>query len=200
MIVPVDDPEYGPILQPGLQVRLSATPGAIHPRHPLDADRQPILAELDQPAPGTRRPDPDSALSTQHSALAIILAGPTCGRTLAEFGADVVKIDDPNREGGVAFHLDVNRGKRSVLLDLKTPAGLAVFWRLVDDADVIVQNYRDGVVQRLGIDYERIRARRPEIVYASLNAYGHVGPWAGRPGWEQLAQATTTPSTTTARG
>jgi crotonobetainyl-CoA:carnitine CoA-transferase CaiB-like acyl-CoA transferase len=207
MVVEVDDPEIGPMLQPGVQVRMSGTPGTIRsPRPRLDADRDAILDGLKRRGAADLTPRPpsiegrgvaeDSALRSALEGvrvidLCIILAGPTCGRTLAEFGADVIKIDDPNREGGIAFHLDVNRGKRSVLLDLKTPAGQDTFWRLVEDADVIVQNYRDGVVQRLGIDYESVRRRRPDIVYASLNAYGHVGPWAGRPGWEQLAQATT---------
>ena len=122
--------------------------------------------------------------------LCIVLAGPTCGRTLAEFGAEVVRIDSPHRPG-VAFHNDINRGKRSLVLDLKTEAGLAVFWRLVQDADVVVQNFRKGVAERLGIGYEDVRARRPDIVYASLNTYGQVGRYAKRPGHEQIAQAAT---------
>jgi crotonobetainyl-CoA:carnitine CoA-transferase CaiB-like acyl-CoA transferase len=213
MIVPIDDPRYGPMLQPGVQVRMSATPGAIRgPAPRLDADREDVFAELAgrsqsvasaNGGPSTGRSNGGEPAARASGApraaldglkvidLCIILAGPTCGRTLAEFGADVIKIDDPHREGGIAFHNDVNRGKRSLLLDLKQPAGLEVFWRLVEDADVVVQNYRDGVVQRLGIEYEHLKARKPGIVYASLNAYGHVGPWAGRPGWEQLAQATT---------
>ncbi|HZQ36687.1 MAG TPA: CoA transferase, partial [Dehalococcoidia bacterium] len=203
MIVELQDPEYGRMLQPGVQARLSLTPGAVRPR--------PVASPLPLPA-GDPWPAPQLALSGNSPALrptaseggplsvlagvkvldlCIILAGPTCGRTLAEFGADVIKIDAPDREGGVAFHQDVNRGKRSILLDLKSEAGKAVFWKLVDWADVVVQNYRDGVVQRLGVDYEAVRRRKPEIVYASLNAYGHVGPWAQRPGWEQLAQAAT---------
>jgi crotonobetainyl-CoA:carnitine CoA-transferase CaiB-like acyl-CoA transferase len=72
---------------------------------------------------------------------------------------------------------------------LKTEEGLKLFWRLVEDADVVVQNFRKGVVERLGIGYEQVRARRPDIVYASLNAFGQLGPWAARPGHEQLAQA-----------
>jgi crotonobetainyl-CoA:carnitine CoA-transferase CaiB-like acyl-CoA transferase len=123
--------------------------------------------------------------------LCIILAGPTCGRTLAEFGADVIKVDAPDREGGVAFHTDVNRGKRTILLDLKRPEGREIFWKLVDWADVVVQNYRAGAMDRLGLGYEEVRRRKPEIIYASLNAYGHGGPWETRPGWEQLAQAAT---------
>ena len=119
---------------------------------------------------------------------------PYTGRTLAEYGADVIKIDRLDRgerPGGApaTFHIDVNRGKRSIMLDLKTADGMEVFWRLVEDADVIVENYRQGVVDRLGIGYEQVRELRPDIVYASLNAYGHEGPWAGRPGHEQIAQA-----------
>ena len=193
----VDDAKLGRMIQPGVQVRLSATPGAIQgPAHSLDSDREEILAEL---AASGGPAAPTSALSEVRGVLAgmkvldlcIILAGPTCGRTLAEFGANVIKIDNPSREGGIGFHQDVNRGKESVYLDLKTEAGREVFWRLAEDADVIVQNYRLGVVKRLGIDYEAVRERRPDIVYATLNAYGEIGPWADRPGWEQLAQAAT---------
>ena len=123
--------------------------------------------------------------------LCIILAGPTCGRTLAEFGADVIKIDNPMRGGYVSSHNDVNRGKRSLLLDLKSAAGREVFWRLLADADVVVQNYRAGKLAKLGLSYEDVRQRKPDIIYASLNAFGHIGPWAERPGHEQFAQATT---------
>jgi crotonobetainyl-CoA:carnitine CoA-transferase CaiB-like acyl-CoA transferase len=138
-------------------------------------------------------------LSTLHAALdgvrvldlCIILAGPTCGRTLAEFGADVIKIDNPNRGGYIQSHNDVNRGKRSILLDLKSAEGRDIFWRLVDTADVVAQNYRAGKLEKLGLGYEQVRQRKPDIIYASLNAYGHLGPWATRPGHEQFAQATT---------
>jgi crotonobetainyl-CoA:carnitine CoA-transferase CaiB-like acyl-CoA transferase len=123
--------------------------------------------------------------------LCIILAGPTLGRTLAEFGADVIKIDNPTRGGFVASHNDVNRGKRSILLDLKSEAGRDVFWRLLEGADVVAQNYRAGKLDRLGLSYEQVRQRKPDIVYASLNAFGHLGPWAERPGHEQFAQAAT---------
>ena len=120
--------------------------------------------------------------------LCIVLAGPTCGRTLAEFGADVIKIDSPHVKT-VLRHNDINRGKRSVLIDLKTKEGLEIFWKLVDQADVVLQNFRGGVAERLGIDYERVRARRPDIVFGSMNTFGHVGPYASRPGHEQIGQA-----------
>jgi crotonobetainyl-CoA:carnitine CoA-transferase CaiB-like acyl-CoA transferase len=120
--------------------------------------------------------------------LCIVLAGPTCGRTLAEFGADVIKIDSPHTRT-VLRHNDINRGKRSILIDLKKHEGLEIFWKLVDQADVVLQNFRSGVAEKLGIDYERVRARRPGIVYGSMNTFGHLGPYAGRPGHEQIGQA-----------
>jgi crotonobetainyl-CoA:carnitine CoA-transferase CaiB-like acyl-CoA transferase len=120
--------------------------------------------------------------------LCIVLAGPTCGRTLAEFGADVIKIDSPHTKT-VLRHNDINRGKRSILIDLKKKEGLEIFWKLVDQADVVLQNFRAGVAERLGIGYEQVRARRPDIVYGSMNTFGHVGPYANRPGHEQIGQA-----------
>ena len=122
--------------------------------------------------------------------LCIVLAGPTCGRTLAEYGADVIKIDDPARPYDPSGSLDVNRGKRSILLDLKQEAGRQVFFDLLETADVVVENYRKGSLAKLGLDYDSLKQRKPDLVYASLNAYGYDGPWSERPGWEQLAQAT----------
>ena len=197
MVLEVNDPRYGTMLQPGINVRLSHTPGAVRRPAPLpDQHRAEILGELEalaHPIP------PSQVVSPMRAALAgvrvldlcIILAGPTCGRTLAEFGADVIKIDNPMRGGYVSSHNDVNRGKRSLLLDLKSVAGREVFWRLLADADVVVQNYRAGKLAKLGLSYEDVRQRKPDIIYASLNAFGHVGPWAERPGHEQFAQATT---------
>jgi crotonobetainyl-CoA:carnitine CoA-transferase CaiB-like acyl-CoA transferase len=101
------------------------------------------------------------------------------------------KIDNPTRGGYVASHNDVNRGKRSILLDLKSEAGRHIFWRLLEDADVVAQNYRAGKLEKLGLSYEEVRRRKPNIIYASLNAFGHLGPWAARPGHEQFAQAAT---------
>jgi len=195
-VIEVDDPRYGRMLQPGINPRLRGTPGSIHKHAPQpDEHREAVLAELAAPvsAPASA---PATADGTMRAALegvrvldlCIILAGPTAGRTLGEFGADVIKIDDPRRRL-VSYHTEINRAKRSLLLDLKTPGGLEAFWKLVDDADVIVQNYRAGRVDELGIGYEEVRKRRPDIIYASLNAYGHEGPWAPRPGHEQFAQA-----------
>ena len=194
IIVELDDPELGPMLQPGIQVRMGGTPGEIRgPRKALDADRDNILAEVSASAPSAIRA-PGNRLSQALEGmtaldLCIILAGPTCGRTLAEYGADVVKIDNPSRENGIMLHEDINRGKRSVLLDLKREEGREVFLDLAADVDVVVQNYRLGKVGGLGVDYESVRQINPDVIYASLNAFGEIGPWAERAGWEQLAQS-----------
>ncbi|MDP6607168.1 MAG: CoA transferase [Dehalococcoidia bacterium] len=199
IIIESEHPDLGAIRQPGLNVRLSESPGSIRWAAPrLDEHRDDVIGELDglpAPAASAAASNLDATMRAALEGvkvldLCIILAGPTCGRTLAEFGADVIKIDDPNR-GTIVMHNDVNRGKRSILLDLKSEEGLATFWELVDGVDVVVQNYRKGAVDKLGIGYEEVRKRRPDIVYASLNAYGHVRPWADRPGHEQLGQAVT---------
>jgi crotonobetainyl-CoA:carnitine CoA-transferase CaiB-like acyl-CoA transferase len=91
----------------------------------------------------------------------------------------------------VPWHNDVNRGKRSLLLDLKTKAGLEIFWRLLEDADVVLENFRTGVADKLGIGYEAVRARKPDIIYCSVNAYGETSGHAERPGREVLIQALT---------
>ena len=204
IIADYDDPELGRFRGPGINARLSATPGSVRTsRAKTDAHRAEILQEL---AAKTLPPhrggrvgvgvEDREGVEVLRSALdgvkvmdlCIILAGPTCGRTLAEFGADVIKIDSPHTKT-VLRHNDINRGKRSILLDLKTKEGLAIFWKLVDEADVVLENFRGGVAERLGIDYERVRARRPDIVYGSMNTFGHVGPYAARPGHEQIGQA-----------
>ncbi|MCK9485815.1 MAG: CoA transferase [Dehalococcoidia bacterium] len=198
-IVEVDDPVFGRVKQPGIPARLSRTPGAVQgPARALDADREAILRALGTAAarPVVAGSAPEATMRAALDGvrvldLCIVLAGPTCGRTLAEYGADVVKIEAPDRPPMGAFHGDVNRGKRSIVLDLKTPEGLEAFWALVDGADVVVQNFRKGVAERLGVGYEQVRARKPDIVYASLNCYGHDGPLADRAGHEQIAQAVT---------
>jgi len=197
MVLEIEDPRYGKMLQPGINVRLSRTPGAVRgPAPQPNQHRAEILAELAARPPHTPPPAVEASMRAALEGvrvldLCIILAGPTLGRTLAEFGADVIKIDNPTRGGSVASHNDVNRGKRSILLDLKSEAGRDIFWQLLADADVVAQNYRAGKLSKLGLSYEEVRRRKPDIVYASLNAFGHVGPWAARPGHEQFAQAAT---------
>src|SRR5439155_14825918 len=100
--------------------------------------------------------------------LCLALAGPTCGRLLLEFGADVIKVQAPH--AGVGGYL--NRGKRSLLLDLAPIEGQAVFWKLVESADVVLENFSPGTADRLGIGYLEVSARRPDLVYTSMSCYG----------------------------
>ena len=198
MVVEVEDATLGRMKQPGVQVRLRGTPGAIQGRSPhLGEHTDEIMTELERSAPADPGGDvraeetPLSALQgVRVLDLCIVLAGPTCGRTLAEYGADVIKIDDPSRPYDQSGSMDVNRGKRSIMLDLKQEEGRQVFYELLETADVVVENYRKGSLAKLGLDYESLKKRKPNLVYASLNAYGYDGPWSERPGWEQLAQAT----------
>ncbi len=195
IIADFTDPELGKFRGPAINARLSDTPGSVRlPRPKTDAHRDEILRELAAPRAVAATPAvPDTSMKQALKGvkvldLCIILAGPACGRTLAEFGADVIKIDDPRRNP-LRFHNDVNRGKRTLLLDLKTKEGIDILWKLIDQADIILQNYRKDAANRLGISYEQVKKRKPSIVYASMNTFGQTGPYATRPGHEQIGQA-----------
>ncbi|MFB7287009.1 CaiB/BaiF CoA transferase family protein [Actinacidiphila glaucinigra] len=132
----------------------------------------------------------------------IAMAGPFAAQRLGDLGADVVKVEPVTGEwqrhaaaggaGGnrinVSF-LSLNRNKRSLAVDLKDPAGKAVLRRLVEGADVFLQNYRPGVAERLGVDYASLSAVNPSLVYVSISGYGEDGPYAQRPGQDLLLQA-----------
>jgi crotonobetainyl-CoA:carnitine CoA-transferase CaiB-like acyl-CoA transferase len=126
-----------------------------------------------------------------------VRAGPTCCRIFADFGADVIKIEappgvDPNegmsgaREGSDMQNL--HRNKRSITLNLKTPAGLAIFKRMVATADIVVENFRPDVKDRLGIAYDDLKAINPRIILASISGFGQSGPYRTRAGFDQIAQ------------
>src|SRR5450755_3990009 len=126
-----------------------------------------------------------------------VRSGPTCVRQLADWGANVVKIETPPhlikgegpggpREGSDFQNLQ--RNKRSITLDLKSPQGLGAFKRLVEKADVVVENFRPDVKDRLGIDYESLKKINKRIVLASISGFGQDGPYAKRPGFDQIAQ------------
>ena len=124
-------------------------------------------------------------------------AGPTAARQLADWGADVIKIEAPAGEGardvtGDGRHgfdfLNLHRNKRSISLNLKADKGRAIFLKLAEGADVVVENYRAGVKHRLGIDYGTISAFNPRIVYGSISGFGQSGPYRDRPGVDQIAQ------------
>ena len=129
------------------------------------------------------------------------IAGPYCTMMLADMGADVVKVERP--DGDMWRHtapvapyesrvfLGLNRGKRSISLDMTVDEGLKIARRLAVEADVVVVNYRPGVVERLGLDYESLSTENPAVIYCENSAFGKKGPYAGRPGFDILSQAST---------
>jgi len=131
-----------------------------------------------------------------------IMAGPFCSMLLGDMGADVIKVEPPGSgdqtRRAMGFKLkgfdslgfiNMNRNKRSIVLNLKTEAGREVFYKLVRTADVLVENYRPGAASRLGIDYATLKAINPRLIYASISGFGQTGPWSQRPGFDLIAQA-----------
>src|SRR6266403_5940703 len=134
--------------------------------------------------------------------LAHLIAGPICGMYLADMGADVVKVESREapdagrsvypramRNGEGVLHLTVNRNKRGICLDVKQPEGRDAFLRLAGWADVIIEGFRGGVAERLGIDYDSVKGANPRLIYCSISAFGPDGPWREKPGLDSLAQA-----------
>jgi crotonobetainyl-CoA:carnitine CoA-transferase CaiB-like acyl-CoA transferase len=132
-----------------------------------------------------------------------VMAGPFCTMLLADLGADVIKVEPPDGDlsrsmGGRRLQMKgkdnapffaINRNKRSVVLDLKQPSDLDRLLALLRDADVMVESFRPGVAERLGVGYERVHALNRRLVYARISGFGQTGPWADRPGFDLIAQA-----------
>ncbi len=133
--------------------------------------------------------------------LSRVLAGPYAGLLLADMGAEVIKVENPkhgddsrtftipSHQGHAVYYLSVNRNKKSVALDLKAPEGKAAFLKLIANSDVVVENFRTGVMERLGLDYETLKSIRPDIVVCSISGYGRDGPNVDVPGYDPVAQA-----------
>jgi formyl-CoA transferase len=125
-----------------------------------------------------------------------VRAGPTCARQLADWGADVIQVQMPEHMRGDdtlggqegSDYQYTHRNKRSITLNLKEPEGIAVLKKLAAAADVLLENFRPDVKTRLGIDYESLSALNPRLVYASISGFGQTGPYATRPGFDQIAQ------------
>jgi crotonobetainyl-CoA:carnitine CoA-transferase CaiB-like acyl-CoA transferase len=127
------------------------------------------------------------------------IAGPHCTRLLADLGAEVIKIEPPEgdmmrsrppqRNGASTSFGQLNAGKKSVVLDLKSPAGVAAARRLVATADIVVENFRPGVMRRFGLDYEALRQVRPDLVYCAISGYGQTGPSAELPAYAPVIHA-----------
>jgi succinate--hydroxymethylglutarate CoA-transferase len=130
-----------------------------------------------------------------------VIAGPMCTQILSDMGAEVIKIENPDggddtrkgagpRAGGEShFFMTYNRGKKSVALDFTKPEGQAVVAKLLETADVLVQNFRPGVLKKYGFDYKSIHEKHPRLIYLSISAYGQTGPLSDRPGYDPVLQA-----------
>ena len=195
LTVVVDDPDYGSMRQLGVQTWLSKTPDECAIPRPS----RPFVGDVEPKSNGDIAASPERPILKGIRVLDLsnVLAGPASARTLAEYGAEVIKIDPPDPYFGPRisswFPLEVSPGKRSAILNLKDEAGRAAFMKLVETADVIVHNFRPGVAQNLGIDYDAVKRRKPDIVYLNLTAFNgpRPGPWMNRPGFDPLLQGST---------
>ncbi len=132
--------------------------------------------------------------------LSRVLAGPYCTMLLADMGADVIKVEQPGKgddtrgygppfvNGESAYFLSINRNKRSLTLDIKHPAGQEILWGLIEQADVLVENFRPGTLDKLGFGYVAVHARLPRLIYCSVSGYGQTGPNANIPGYDLIVQ------------
>lgn len=132
--------------------------------------------------------------------LSRVLSGPLCGALLADLGAEVIKVerpgsgDDsrafgPHLAGESSYFMLLNRGKRSITVDLRSPAGRSVVQDLAAQSDVVIENFRPGVVARLGIDHPTLSARNPRLIYLSISGFGQDGPLSARPAYDHVVQA-----------
>lgn len=192
MRIEMEHPRLGTVAMPGVSVKLSETPGAV--RHLAQKTK---VADLPAREPGVGAP-PAGATSGGPLArvrvldLGAFIAGTFAPTVLGNFGANIYKVEpidgDAFRTYGLAF-VGYNRGKRSLALDLKSTDGREVFYDLVRTCDVVLDNYRLGVRERLGIDYRTLAAINPRIISCSVTGYGPQGPFAADPGFDPLVQA-----------
>ncbi|MBP7247740.1 MAG: CoA transferase [Negativicutes bacterium] len=129
-----------------------------------------------------------------------VLAGPFSTMMLADMGASVYKLEQPGigddsrgfgpfQNGESVYYINLNRNKKGMTIDLKNPKGKAVFLEMVKNADVVIENYRPGVMEKLGLGYEDLAKTNPGIVYVAVSGFGHTGPYSNRPGYDIIAQA-----------
>ncbi|MCW2692786.1 MAG: putative acyl-CoA transferase/carnitine dehydratase [Mycobacterium sp.] len=157
------------------------------------------MIATDQAAPASdARPGPLNGVRVVD--LTTFLSGPFCTQILADLGAEIVKVEpfggDSSRSipphfvgDDSAYYLGNNRNKRSIALDLKSPEGLRIARELIARSDVVVENFRPGVCERLGLDVDALRAERPDLVWASISGFGQTGPWRDRPAYDMIVQA-----------
>ena len=131
--------------------------------------------------------------------LSRVLAGPYCSMTLSDLGAEIIKVEIPGRgddtrafppflEGESSYYLSLNRGKKSLTLNLKDKRGVEVLHRLVEKCDIVLENFRPGVTKRLGVDYDTLKGIKGDLIYCSISSFGQTGPYAKWPGYDLIIQ------------
>ncbi len=199
MVVEIDDPALGRTTQMGVPVRFRHSPGRIVGAAPLQRNigdaaswvgAQPAAPAAEAARTLTARKFPLQGIRVLD--LGTFIAGASCSMMLADYGADVIKIEGPDgdawRGSGLGF-LGSNRNKRGLCIDLRQEDGRETFLHMVEHSDVVLDNLRPGIMERLGIGYETLRERNPRIVHCSVTAYGPDGPRAHLPGFDPLMQA-----------
>ncbi len=183
--------ELGRVDVPGVPVKLSESPGRV--RHLMQTVPVDALAPREPARLGNAPARPGGPLAGVRALdLGAIIAGPFATTVLANFGADVIKVEPPPGDALRAYgpgFVGFNQGKRSLVLDLKRPEGLEVFYELVRQADVVCDNYRHGVLERLRIDYDTLSRINPRIISTSVTGYGPVGTLSRDPGFDPITQA-----------
>jgi crotonobetainyl-CoA:carnitine CoA-transferase CaiB-like acyl-CoA transferase len=200
MIVGVGDPALGPTLQMGVPVTHQSSPGHVKGpapalgEHNADVYGDAVVARV---AGGAEAGSQMQRCKHPLENIVVLdlggfIAGASCSMMLADLGANVIKIEAPGGDGwrssGLAF-LGSNRSKRGIVLDLKTPEDRERFLRMIEQADVVLDNMRAGVMDKLGIGWEVLHARNPRLVHGSVTGYGATGPYAHLPGFDPMAQS-----------
>jgi crotonobetainyl-CoA:carnitine CoA-transferase CaiB-like acyl-CoA transferase len=201
MVLEVEDPEVGVMLQMGVPIKLPETPGRVRGPRPLPGEHSDrVLAALSEEpcvtpdaAPSNPEPLNPPLKGVKVMEVANVLAGPAVGRMLSDLGADVTKLEtllgDISRAANTPGFYYLNGNKRSISVDMRTLEGKDVARRLAAQADVLVANLRPGATERMGLGTEVLKRLNPGLIETHVTAYGWTGPYAHKPGLDPLAQA-----------
>jgi len=200
MVIELQDPEVGPLVQMGVPIELSATPGKIKGPRALPGtqpgrlpDDLPDIAPVSHSQSAPTAPFDPPLKGIRVLEITNLIAGPTAGRLLADLGADVIKFEpldgDMSRPIGRTYFFNLNAHKRSMSVNTRTPEGKEVAQKVAATADVLLANMRPGATERMGIGPDVLQTLNPRIIETHVTGYGWRGPYAHRPGIDPLAQA-----------